>query len=151
MADIKLKGGSWKTAIDKDAVLTNGSRAAGDVANASDLHVLCDAYLTVQYDTGPPTAGASIAELYVLRGNGEVSQVWPVGGDGTVGNDVDPQATTLVGIFESRQPSLTVNEILIIEDIPLGIGTDRFVVKNISGNTFDQTWQLDIKTKLAQN
>ena len=150
MADIKLKEGTKKTAIDKNATLANGSRAAGDVNNGSDLHALADAYLTVQYDAGPPTAGDIVAELYVLHGNGESPEVFPEGGDGTVGDNVDPQATTLVGVFETREPSTTVDEILIIEDIPLGIGNDRFVIKNVSGQTFDSTWQLDIKTKLAQ-
>ena len=151
MADLKLKEGSLATPIDKNALLTDGSRAAGDYNNGTNLHVLCDAYLTVQFDTTAPSAGDIIAELYVLHGDGEASEVFPEGGDGAVGADVDPQKPNLVGVFETRSPSITVDEELIVNDIPLGIGNDRFVLKNISGQQFDLTWQLDIKTRLGQS
>lgn len=151
MADLKLKEGARSVVIDKNAALADGARAAGDYDNGTALAPLCDAYLIVQFDTTAPSAGDIIAELYVLHGNGEASEVFPEGGDGTVGANVDPQKSTLVGVFETRSPSTSADEELIVQDIPLGIGTDRFVLKNVSGQQFDLTWQLEIKTRFLQS
>lgn len=133
--------------IDKNATLANAARAAGDYNNDTPTADFCDAKLTVQFDTGPPAAGALAASLYVLYGDGEASEDFPEGGDGTVGANVTPQASLLVGVFETRSPSTSVDEELFVNDIPLrtGPGT-RFVLVNTSGQTFDATWQLDIVT-----
>lgn len=147
MTDFKLGEGALATVIDKDAALTDGSRAAGDYDNGTNLFPICDAYLTNQYDSTAPTAGDLVAELYLLRGDGETSEAFPEGGDGTVGDDVDPQGATLVGTFDTVQPSTSVDEVLIAEDILLGVGNNRFVLKNVSGQQFDSTWQLDIKPR----
>ncbi len=151
MADFKLKEGSLSTVIDDNAALTNNSRAAGDYDNATNLHPFCHAYLTVQYDTTAPTAGDAVAELYVLPGDGEASQAYPDGGDAGLGTNDDPQAIFLVGAFESINPSTSVDEVLCIPFIPLSFAGNRFVLKNTSGQTFDLTWQLDIKTFLFQS
>lgn len=146
MADIKLRDATaLQTVIDKNAALADGARAAGDYDNGTALDLYCSAYLTVQYDTTAPSAGDKVAELYLLLGDGEASEVFPVGGDGTVGANVTPQMAHHVGSFESRNPSTSVDEVLSLDFIPLGVATNRFVVVNTSGQQFDATWQLDIK------
>ena len=151
MADIKLKEGTFTTVIDDGATLADGSRAAGDLDNGTALEIIGDAYLHVQWNTTAPTAGDIVAELSVLRGDGEASESFPEGGDAGLGTDDDPQGTTFVGNFESVNPSLTVDETLIVQDINLSIGKNRFVLKNISGQEMDLTWQLDFKGRLAQS
>ena len=145
MADLKPKRIGALLVINDNAALTDGSRAAGDATTGNKGNASwADAYLTIQFDTTAPAAGSTIAELYVVPGDGDASQVFPEGGDAGLGSNVDPQKSLLVGVFETRDPSTSVDEILIIRGIQLGIGTDRFVIKNVSGQTFDLTWQLDL-------
>lgn len=149
MADIKLKEAALVTVLTTGATLASGNRAAADVDNGTNLNPVADFYLTLQYGVAP-AAGTKVAELYVLRGDGETSEVFPVGGDGTVGANVDPQAHTLAGSFESRNPSTSVDEVLVIYDVPLGVGNVRCVVKNTSGQTWDAGWTLKAKPRLLQ-
>ena len=152
MAEIKLLRDSVLTVvINDDATLANGVRAAADYDNSTEVDLGCDVYLQVQYDTTAPTAGDKIAELYVLPGDGEGTEVFPQGGDAGLGTDVDPQQILLVGIFESRSPSITVNEILCIPGVPLYGHANRFVIKNTSGQIFDLTWQVSIKPYKLQS
>ena len=144
MAEIKwLSDTGEQNVIDDNAALTDGSRAAGDYDNGTELDVLCDVWLTVQYDGGPPTAGDLVADLYVMPSQPD-DTTFPEGGDAALGTDDDPQAIFLVGSFESVNPSTTVNEVLCIPMVRLYPHDNRFVVKNTSGQTFDLTWQLDI-------
>lgn len=146
MATFKLKADTaLQTIINDDATLADAARAAGDYDNSTALDLEAVAYLTVQYDSGPPTAGDVVAELYLLPGDGESTEVFPDGGDAGLGTDDDPQAIYLVGMFESINPSLTVDEVLGSLPFPLYPAGNRFVLKNVSGQTFDATWQLDIK------
>lgn len=152
MAEIKLLGDTTtQTVIDDNATLANGSRAAGDYDNSTELDMEAVAYLTVQYDSGPPSAGDNIAELYNLPGDGAGTEVFPEGGDAGLGTDDDPQAIYLVGVFSSINPSLTVDEVLGSLPFRLYPDTNRFVLKNTSGQTFDATWQLDIKPNKYQS
>lgn len=152
MAEIRLlRDTSLQTVIDKNATLTNNSRAAGDYDNSTELDLWCDVYLQVQYDTGPPAVGTKVAELYVLPGDGETTEVFPDGGDGTVGTDDTPQQIFLVGSFESINPSTSVNEVLSLRDIPLSGDGNRFVLLNTSGATFDSTYELRIKPSKTQS
>jgi hypothetical protein len=145
MADFALARIGTASVIDKNATLATTVRAAGDYDNDTDKAAFVDALLIVQYDGGPPTAGAVVAELCVLYGDGAASELFPNGGDGTVGANVAAQKSTLVGVFETRSPSTSVDERLIINDIPVRVGgTNRFVLTNTSGQTFDLTWQLNI-------
>ena len=81
MADIKLLADTaLQTVIDDNATLADAARAAGDYDNGTALDLEAVAYLTVQYDTGPPSAGDVVAELYVLPGDGETTEVFPDGG-----------------------------------------------------------------------
>jgi len=150
-ADIKLKGAARATVIDDNATLANNARAAGDYNNDTGLNLFCTAYLQVQYDAGPPAAGAEIARLYVLPGDDESSEIFPDGGDAGLGTDDTPQQVFYVGSFESINPSTSVNEILAIPGIPLTPGACRFVILNVSGQTFDLTWELRIKPYLLQS
>jgi len=152
MADLKLKeGAGTKIVINKDAALANGSRAAADYDNSTDLDPICDAILRVHYDTSAPAVGDSVAELYVLPSDGAATEVFPQGGDGTVGSNVDPQKTLMVGVFESRSPTTTTDEVLAIQAISLRPKSSRFVIKNISGKQFNLTWQLDIRPFRGQS
>lgn len=130
--------------IDDNATLANNTRAAGDYDNDTNKDLFCNVFLTVQYDGGPPTAGDKIAELYILPGDDAATEVFPDGGDAGLGTDDTPQLIHLVGVFESINPSTTVDEELALSGIPLHHSGNRFVILNTSGQTFDSTWQLDI-------
>ncbi len=130
--------------INKDATLANNARAAADYDNSANLDLACNAILTVQWNTTAPTVGDRIAELWNIPGDGEGTESFPEGGDGTVGTDDDPQAIHSVGVFVSVNPSITVDEELTIPAISLHFGSNRFVLRNNSGQEMDLTWQLDI-------
>jgi len=150
MAEIKLLRDSvLAVVIDDDATLATTVRAAGDYVNTTELDLGCDVYLQVQYDTTAPSAGDKIADLFLLPDDG--ASVFPEGGDAGLGTDVTPQAVLLVGTFETRSPSITVNEILCIPGVSLHGHTNRFVLLNTSGQTFDSTWQLSIKPYKLQS
>jgi len=152
MAEIKLlRNQPFTVVIDDDATLANTVRAAADYDNSVKQDLGCDVYLQVQWDGTAPTAGDKVAELYVLPSDGEGTEVFPEGGDAGLGTDVTPQAILLVGSFESRSPSITVNEILCIPGVPLYGHTNRFVILNTSLQTFDSTWQVSIKPYKLQS
>ena len=134
-----------QTVIDKNATLTDGSRAAGDYDNSSAQDNEGIAYLELQFDTGPPSAGAVIASMWLLPGDGEVSESFPEGGDGTVGTDDDPQPSFLIAVFTTINPSTSVNEVAGSLPFYLYPATNRFVIRNDSGQTYDATWELRIK------
>lgn len=151
MAENKLlRDSALSVVIDDNAALTNGSRAAGDYDNGPELDVECEVYLQVQYDAGPPAAGTRVADLYVLPGDGAGTQIYPDGGDAGLGTDDDPQSDFFVGSFTSINPSTSVNEILGLPRVRLYGHGNRFVLKNISGQTFDSTWELRIKPSKSQ-
>lgn len=152
MAEIKLlRNTARTTVINDDATLADGSRAAADYDNSTELDLLCEVYLQVQWDGTAPAAGDKIAELYVLPGDGEGTEIFPDGGDAGLGTDDDPQAVFRVGLFESINPSTSVNEILSIPNVQLYGDANRFVIKNTSGQTFDLTWELRIKPSKIQS
>ena len=151
MSEIKLLADTAvQTVIDDNATLANAARAAGDYDNGTELDLEAVAYLTVQYDGGPPTAGDIVAEWYVLPGDGAGTEVFPVGGDAGIGTADTPQAMFLVAVFESVNPSTTVDETLASLPFPMYPDGNRFVILNSSGETFDATWQLDIKPMKRQ-
>ena len=132
--------------INDDATLATTVRAAGDFDNsaANQNRIWCVPYLTVQFDSGPPSAGASIADLYVIPGSAEATELYPEGGDAGLGTDDNPQPEFYVGTFKTVNPSLTVDEVLALPALPLYPSGNRFVLTNTSGQTFDSTWQLEI-------
>lgn len=133
------------TIINTNATLANGARAAALYINDSEQDLWANFYLTLRYDSGPPDAGDIVAELYVLPGDGEGAEIFPTGGDGTIGADITPQAAMFVGGFECRQPNTVMDEVLSLTGIPLGPDGNRIVIENVSGETFDLTWQLTMK------
>lgn len=144
MADFTLTRRARTSVIDDDATLNDGARAAGDLENDTNKDNFCDAYLTVQWNTTAPSTGAIVAELYVIYGDGEATEAFPEGGDAGLGTDDTPQKRFLVGVFESINPSQSVDEELSIEGIELRPAKNRFVLLNTSGQQFDLTWQLDV-------
>lgn len=133
--------------IDDNASLADGARAAADYDNGVQLDIEAIAYLKVQFDAGPPAAGDSVAELYVLPGDcgpGLYGGNFPEGGDAGLGTDDDPQQIYLVAVFETINPSTTVDEILGSLPFDLYPCENRFVLKNTSGQTMDSTWHLTI-------
>ena len=130
--------------INDNATLGNGVRAAADYDNDANKDLFCNVFLTVQFNTTPPTAGAAIGELYILPGDDAGTELFPEGGDAGLGTDDDPQGLYLVGTFETINPSITVDETLSLAGVPLYHSGNRFVYKNISGQEMDLTWQLDI-------
>ncbi len=152
MAEIKLlRNQPFTVVIDDGASLATTVRAAADYDNSAKQDLGCDVYLQVQFDATAPSAGDKIADLYLLPGDGEGTEVFPEGGDAGLGTDVTPQAMLLVGTFETRSPSITVDEILCIPGVSLHGHTNRFVLLNTSGQTFDATWQLSIKPYKLQS
>jgi len=152
MPEIKLlRNQPFTVVIDDGTTLADDVRAAADYDNSIKQDLGCDVYLQVQYDATAPSAGDKIAELYILPGDGEGTEVFPEGGDADLGTDVTPQAILLVGTFETRSPSITVNEILCIPGVALHGHTNRFVILNTSLQIFDLTWQLSIKPYKLQS
>lgn len=147
MAEIKyLADTTTQTVIDDNASLATATRAAGDYDNGSELDLFAVAYLTNQYDTTAPSVGDTVAYLYNLPGDGDITtEVFPEGGDAAIGTDDDPQAIFLVATLVTVNPSITVDEVLASLPFQLYPDGNRFVLKNVSGQTFDATWQLDIK------
>ena len=130
--------------INDNATLANGVRAAADYDNDTNKDLWCNVFLTVQWNTTPPTAGDKIGELYIIPGDDAGTEKFPEGGDAGLGTDDTPQRIFLVGVFQSINPSLTVDEILSLTNIPLYHSGNRFVFLNTSGQEMDLTWQLDI-------
>ena len=152
MADLKLKADTAvQTVIDDGASLATTVRAAGDYDNGTNLDPFCNIYLTVQFDTTAPSALDVIAEVYILPGDGAGTEVFPEGGDAGLGSNFDPQAAYLVGVITTVNPSTSVDEVVGIPNVALYPDGNRFVLKHVSGQTYDLTWQLDIKPFKPQN
>jgi len=152
MAELKqLRDTALATVIDDDAVLGNGARAAADYDNSAELDFSGVFYLTVQWNTTAPSANIAVAELYVLPGDGEGTEVFPEGGDAGLGTDDDPQACFLVHTFETINPSITVDETIGSPEVELYGDGNRVVLKNISGQEFDLTWILKLKPAKTQS
>ncbi len=129
--------------LDKDATLADGSRAAADYDNSTELDLVADAYLFVGYDTTAPTAGDLVAELYNLTGDGETPEMFQTGGDGTVGRDVNP-SRGLVGTFTAINPSIKTGTItgataanpVVISDTAHGLtGITHTYISGVGGMT----------------
>lgn len=142
MADLKLNFGTGTTVYDPNATLANLARkgfTTYDNSSALDLEAI--AILDCMWDTTAPTARAIVAELYYLPSPD--NSVFPEGGDGTVGEDDDPQRIYLVGQFECVNPSLVTSEQLGTMPFRLWL-YGRFVLKNLGGYTISEEWTLTI-------
>jgi len=116
------------------ADLLDAKRKAADYDNSTNLAPYGHFFLVVQYNTSAPAAGVKVAELYILPEDGSAG--YPVGGDGTVGWDYDPQESLLVGSFVTRAASTTATETLVVPWVALSPKM-RVVLKNTSGKTFE--------------
>lgn len=127
------------------ASLADAARKGAAFANGTNKDIYGDLFLSLKYDTSAPAAGTKVAEVYLLPGNGDATELFPEGGDGTVGSNVDPQKVLLVGALESRNPSTTVNEVLTVPGVVLPPGNSRIVLKNTSGKTINSNYALTLK------
>ena len=135
-----------QTVISSGSALSNLNREAALYTNDTEADLICDVFLTLSYNaTSLPTAYDDVADLYVLQGDGAATEVFPEGGDGTVGTNDDPQREHYRGTFQTINPSDTVTETISLINVPIGPHGNRFVIKNISGNTWDATWTLKIR------
>ena len=131
------------TVIDDNATLASSARAAADYDNSTNKATHGDLYLTVQWNTTPPTTLDLVAELFLLKGDG--SGLIADGGDAGLGTDDTPVAVHSLGHFQSLNPSITVDETMAIYDVELTSSSEnRFVLLNTSGQEFDLTWILQI-------
>lgn len=148
MADPQLKlavGAVGRTTvIDDDAVLVDTDWAAGDYDNSVSLDPFAHLFLTVQWNTTAPAALINVANLYSIPGDNAGTELFPGGGDAGIGTDFIPQKVFLVGTFETIDPSITVDETLVVPNVSLFFAGNRFVLENVSGEEFDLTWQLDV-------
>lgn len=145
-----LADSALATVISGGSSLANGNRAAGDYDNSTELDLFCDVFLTGLTFASAPAAGTSVVELYLLPGDGEASESFPEGGDGTVGDDVTPQRALLVGSFETVQPSTTEAEVLCIPNVMLHPHGNRFVIRNFSGQSINSGYAIKIKPRKFQ-
>lgn len=135
--------------MDTNATLSDPGRKA--VAyNNSNGDQYADFFLDVEYETSLPTAGAIVGELFLLPGDGAGTEEFAEGGDGTVGSNVDPQKIHQVGFFETRNPSLTVIETLVIAAVQLYPANGRIVIKNVAGRPYGALWELRIRPYTLQ-
>ena len=111
--------------------LTNNSRAisnaTGDLDNGTDLDLFGDFELLVDIQVAP-SVGAKIAELYLLPSVDDTN--FP---DGST--SITPQAILLIGVFEARQ-AITGDLRMVLPGIPLPARKMRFLLINVSGQTF---------------
>lgn len=138
MADFELEKGTLATPIDTGSSLGNGDNTSA-VWNNSDNVTFVNAWLRVYFDTTAPSPGALIAELWYLPSDGEGTPDYPE----TDATD-NAQAALKVGVFETINPSLSTAESLVIRRIAVEPGNGTWLIHNISGQTFNSTWQLDL-------
>ena len=104
------------------------SNSTGDLDNGSDLDLWGDFELLVDIQVAIPV-GDKVAELYLVLSVDDTNFLTP--------NDTGdtPQAIFLVGVFESRD-NITGDQRMGITGVPLPPRKMRFVLKNVSGQTF---------------
>ena len=107
---------------------TGGNMTSGAYDNSSALDLYADFELAICYATAP-SAGTRIAELYLLPS-----------ADGTNYASLDgsnqPQKALLIAVFESRNPSTSAVERLLVPGVSLPPGKFKLVLKNTSGQAF---------------
>lgn len=134
MARDQLDMSTGGTVITPAATLANGSRKEWDFDNSAsgkrDTRALV--FLSLHYDSSAPSVGTVVAELSVLPGDDQGTPVYPEGGDGTGGADVDPQTSLGRYVFETRSPSTSVDEVLVA-DVKIW-QKNRMVLKNTTGS-----------------
>lgn len=113
------------------ASLVDGSYCAPGASynNSANLDLKADFTILLKFANTTPAAGSAVAELYGLPSI-----------DGTNYASVDgnnqPQMDTFLGTVECRAPSNSSPEVLVLTGLPLSPRKYKFVLKNVSG----QTW-----------
>ena len=125
--------------------LASNTRAFYDVPNDGSLSPDGDTeatpFIEFQFSTGPPAADLAMVSCWHLRGTGEVTERFAEGGDGTGGTaDIDPQAVHFIGAFSLSDPSTSGLRVASLAPIRLASQGNRFVLKNVSGNTIAAGW-----------
>lgn len=113
--------------------LANGSRAISSAldndADASAKNLYGDLELVVRYGGGPPAAGTKVAEVYLLPTVDGTN--YPEGS-----TSVTPQKALLVATFESRVPSTSATERLVVFGITLPPRDYKLLLVNTSGQAY---------------
>lgn len=123
--------------------LSNGSEAEGTFDNGTNLDLMVDLILAIQYNAGPPSAGTKVAEVYLLGQPDGTNYA-------TVGSDGIPQKSLLVAALESRAPSTSALEYLVAYGIPLLPGNNKFRLSNTSGQTLHSSASMFLKGRVYQ-
>ena len=130
--DIKLKAGASPTSLLTTGLdsLADGSRAlSADYDSSSELDSRADIELAVAYTSSAPSAGARVADLYLLPSI-----------DGTHyaegGSSLTPQGALFIGAFESRNGSTSSVEYLVLPGIEIPPGHMKFLLVNKSGKSY---------------
>lgn len=108
--------------------LTNSSWTTSSAYNnTSNLDLYADFILAIAYGTAP-AAGTKVGELYLVPA---------VDGTNYATQDANgqPQLSLLIGTFESRLPSTSVLEYLVINGVSIPPLNMKFAFKNTSGQT----------------
>lgn len=132
MPDLKLQTGVSATNAITTGLnsLADGARAvSGNIDNGTNLDLLLDSELQVAYTSTAPSAGTIVADLYLVPTIDGTNYA-----EGSTG--VTPQASLLVGSFESRNGSTSAIERLTVTGIPIPLGLFRLVLVNRSGRAF---------------
>jgi hypothetical protein len=147
MTDFKWGAfGTPGTAVTLTADITTAaddSRRVFDYSNSTGKHLLAHLLVEgIQYGaTTGIVNGTAVMEVYVLPGDGAGSEGFPGGGgrnaddSADVGNNLDPQPLWLAAVLTSIAPSTTVDEPGLGCIIPIFPGTNRIILKNVSGQT----------------
>lgn len=128
----------WEDSTSIITVLSGGLVSLADtektlsdvIDNGTDLDLFGDLVFLVQWDTVAPSAGDKVADLYLLPSVDNVN--FP-----EAATNVTPQASLLIGSFESRNPSIGATEHLMLPGITLPPRKMKFLLQNTSGQTFD--------------
>lgn len=143
MPDIKLKAGNSGDITPSGLNgLTDGSaNSTTTLSNDTDKYLTIDLMLKIKYASTAPTAGAFVAEAYLVPAL-----------DGTnFAAGTTPQQAVLIAQFESRNPSTSNFEYLAALHIPLPLGSYKITVINKSGRSLAASGcELRYRTTLQQ-
>ena len=111
--------------------LATGARdISSAIDNGTDLDLFGDLEFIVQWDSVAPSAGDRVADLYLLPSIDDIN--FPEGSA-----SLTPQASLLIGSFESRNPSISDVEHLVLPGVTLHPRNMKFLLINTSGQTFE--------------
>jgi hypothetical protein len=143
------KPGLYTTLIaEGDGDIASAARKAVDYDNrisGSQITANHGGYVfaSIRYTNITGIAGTEVLELFIMPGNGQDPEVFPEGGDASLGSNFDPQDIWSVGSFQSVTPSTTETEVLALW-VDLPPGNCRFVFKNLTANAFHEDTKAEI-------